>query len=126
MTCWRLKAWKQASHFSEVSDWVFASPVQHGELPWPYTGTRTEIARAATAAELGHISTHSFRHTYRSSLDAVKTPIAVQQKLMLHTDIRTTMNIYGDAVTDEMSTASLKVAQLAFHGDRAQDGAQSR
>jgi len=29
-------------------------------------------------------------------------------------------------VTDEMSTASLKVAQLAFHGDRAQDGAQSR
>jgi integrase len=100
--------------------------MQFGKLPWSYTCTRTEIARAAKAAGLGHVSTHSFRHTYRSWLDAVKTPIAVQQKLMRHTDIRTTMNVYGDVVTDEMSTASLKVAQLAFHGDRAQDGAQSR
>jgi integrase len=122
----RLKAWKQASRFPAPSDWVFASPMQLGRLPWSYTGTRMEIARAAEAAGLGHVSTHSFRHTYRSWLDAVRTPIAVQQKLMRHTDIRTTMNVYGDVVTDEMSTASLKVAQLAFHGDRAQDGAQSR
>jgi integrase len=122
----RLRVWKQASRFPAPSDWVFASPIQLGKLPWSYTGTRTEIARAAKAAGLGHISTHSFRHTYRSWLDAVKTPIAVQQKMMRHTDIRTTMNVYGDVVTDEMSTASLKVAQLAFHGDRAQDGAQSR
>jgi len=34
--------------------------------------------------------------------------------------LRTTMNIYGDVVTGEMSTASLKVADLAFHGDGAQ------
>jgi integrase len=40
----------------------------------------------------------------------VETPIAVQQKIMRHTDIRTTMNVYGDVVTDEMSTASFKVA----------------
>ncbi len=43
------------------------------------------------------------RHTYRSWLDAVGTPIAVQQKLMRHADIRTTMNTYGDIVTDEMA-----------------------
>lgn len=122
----RLKAWKQASRFSEAGDWVFASPMQLGRLPWSYTGTRVEIARAAKAAGLGHVSTHSFRHTYRSWLDAVKTPIAVQQKMMRHADIRTTMNIYGDVVTDEMSTASLKVAELAFHGEGAQDRAQSR
>ena len=95
--------------------------MQLGRLPWSYTGTRAEIARAASAANIGHVSTHSFRHTYRSWLDAVKTPIAVQQKMMRHTDIRTTMNIYGDVVTDEMSTASLKVAELAFRGDGAQD-----
>jgi hypothetical protein len=34
--------------------------------------------------------------------------------MMRHTDIRTTMNIYGDVVTDEMTTAGIKVAQLAF------------
>jgi hypothetical protein len=56
---------------------------------------------------------------YRSWLDAVKTPIAVQQKMMRHTDIRTTMNIYGDVVTDEMSTAGLKVAEIAFQKNGA-------
>jgi integrase len=44
-------------------------------------------------------------HSYRSWLDAVGTPVAVQQKLMRHADIRTTMNIYRDIVTDEMSAS---------------------
>jgi hypothetical protein len=49
-------------------------------------------------------------------LDAVGTGIAVQQKLMRHTDIRTTMNLYGDVVTDEMAQANSKVAGLALNG----------
>jgi integrase len=50
----------------------------------------------------------------------VKTPIAVQQKMMRHSDIGTTMNIYGDVVTDEMNTAGLRVAELAFQSNGAQ------
>ncbi len=65
------------------------------------------------------MSSHAFRHTCRSWLEAVKTPIAVQQKMMRHTDIHTTMNIYGDVVTDEMSTAGLRVAELAFQTNGA-------
>jgi integrase len=72
-----LKAWKQASQFGKPGDWVFASPFQIGRLPYSYTGTKQELARAAIAAGLGHITTHAFRHSYRSWLDAVKTPIAV-------------------------------------------------
>ncbi|MGB7148270.1 MAG: hypothetical protein WBD45_03910 [Terriglobales bacterium] len=45
---------------------------------------------------------------------------AVQQKMMRHTDIRTTMNIYGDVVTDEMTAAGSKVAELAFSLNGAQ------
>jgi integrase len=56
------------------------------------------------------------RHSYRAWLDAVGTPIAVQQKLMRHADIRTTMNIYGDIVTDEMTVTTGKVAGLALNG----------
>jgi integrase len=56
------------------------------------------------------------RHSYRSWLDAVGTPVAVQQKLMRHADIRTTMNTYGDIVTDEMAVASGGVAGLALNG----------
>jgi integrase len=68
------------------------------------------------------------RHTYRSWLDAVGTSIAVQQKLMRHADIRTTMNaqrkaladaepeadVYGDIVTDEMEQAHSKVVRMAL------------
>ncbi len=116
----RLKSWKQRSDFSEAEDWIFASPVKLGRLPYSYTGTRQELERASKVAGIGHITSHAFRHTYRSWLDAVKTPIAVQQKMMRHTDIRTTMNVYGDVVTDEMSTAGLKVAELAFQRNGAQ------
>jgi hypothetical protein len=48
------------------------------------------------------------RHSYRSWLDAVGTAIAVQQKLMRYSDIRTALNIYGDVVTNEMAEAHAK------------------
>jgi len=109
-----LKAWKQATQFSAEEDWIFASPLKLGRLPYSYTGFWRELERAAGEAGIGHLGTHAFRHTYRSWLDAVGTPIAVQQKLMRHSDIRTTMNVYGDVVTDEMGQANSKVAGLAL------------
>jgi integrase len=116
----RLKWWKQLAKFSEAEDWVFASPLKIGRLPYSYTGVWRELQRAASVAGVGHLGTHAFRHSYRSWLDAVGTPVAVQQKMMRHSDIRTTFNIYGDVVTDEMTTASVKVAQLAFSSNGAQ------
>jgi hypothetical protein len=38
----------------------------------------------------------------------VGTPLAAQQKLMRHADIRTTMNVYGDVVTNEMEQPALE------------------
>jgi len=70
----RLKSWKQLSDFSGPEDWIFASPVQIGRLPYSYTGVWRELQRAALAAGVGHLGTHAFRHTYRSWLDAVGTP----------------------------------------------------
>ena len=116
----RLKSWKQVSQFSAAEDWIFASPLKLGKLPYSYTGVWRALDRAASVAGIGHLGTHAFRHTYRSWLDAVGTPVAVQQKMMRHADIRTTFNIYGDVVTDEMTTASGKVAQLAFPSNGAQ------
>lgn len=116
----RLKSCKQRSDFSGAEDWIFASPIKLGRLPYSYTGVWRELERAASAAKIGHLGTHSFRHTHRSWLDAVGTSVAVQQKMMRHADIRTTMNIYGDVVTDEMTTAGIKVARLAFQGNGAQ------
>ncbi len=36
---------------------------------------------------------------------------------MRHSDIRTTLNIYGDVVIDEMQKAESKIAGLALKGD---------
>jgi hypothetical protein len=33
---------------------------------------------------------------------------------MRHSDIRTTLNVYGDVVTNEMAQANSKVARMAF------------
>jgi integrase len=109
-----LRTWNQNTRFHADEDWMFASPLKLGRLPYSYTGVWRELQRAADAAGIGRLGTHSFRHTYRSWLDAVGTSIAVQQKLMRHSDIRTTMNIYGDVVTDEMALATKKVAELAL------------
>jgi len=67
-------------------------------------------------AGIGSRGTHTLRHTYRSWLASVSTGIAVQQRLMRHADVRTTMNVYGDVVTDEMQQAQKKIANLALNG----------
>jgi integrase len=109
-----LKSWRQRTEFAADSDWMFASPAKLGRLPFSYPHVWVSFQDAAGKAGIGKLATHTMRHTYRSWLDAAGTPIAVQQKLMRHSDIRTTMNVYGDMVTDEMSQAHSKVVRMAL------------
>jgi integrase len=109
-----LSTWIHVTEFRAAEDWIFASPVKLGRLPISYTGYQRILRNAGLAAGIGKIGTHSMRHTYRSWLDAVGTAITVQQKLMRHSDIQTTLNIYGDVVTDEMIQAGSKVVGLAI------------
>jgi integrase len=117
-----LKAWKQLSQFSGPDDWMFASPVQMGRLPISYNGVWHALRKAAGKAGIGHISSHIFRHTHRSWLDSVGTPVGVQQRLMRHSDIRTTMNVYGDAATADMREAHGKIVGLALRRMRTAGG----
>ena len=112
-----LAQWKQVTEFGDLEDWMFASPVKLGRLPISYTCYKTTLQSAAKRIGIVAFGTHSFRHTYRSWLDAVGTALTVQQKLMRHSDIRTTFNVYGDVVTDEMRKAESKIAALALRAD---------
>jgi integrase len=47
-------------------------------------------------------------------IDALGTTVGVQKKLIRHSDIRTTMNIHGDASSADMREAQFKVVQLAL------------
>jgi integrase len=67
-----------------------------------------------SAGSFGHVGWHTFRHTYRSWLDATGAPLGVQQKLMRHAQISTTMNVYGNALMDSKRDANSRVAKLAL------------
>jgi len=115
-----LKQWRQTTQFSSPDDWMFASPVKLGRQPLSYTHVWYALCDSAIDAGIGHVSSHVFRHTHRTWLDSVGTPVGVQQRLMRHADIRTTMNLYGDAVTSDMRQAHEKVVDLALNGAQAE------
>ena len=114
-----LQSWKQATQFSAQEDWIFASPVQLGRLPWSYDQVWRVYQKAAKAAGIGGLGTHGLRHTFRALLDSVGTPVGVMQKLMRHSDVRTTM-LYGDAYTADMAEAHGKVVGLVLNGAQAE------
>jgi integrase len=105
--------WRQTTEFGDPEDWMFASSAKSGRQPLSYSFVWYTLDDAARKAGIPHVSSHTFRHTYRTWLDSVGTPVGVQQKLMRHSDIRTTMNIYGDVVSEDARQASQKVARMA-------------
>ena len=109
-----LMVWQQTTQFSQAEDWVFASAYKLGRPPLSYMFVSRNLGNAAQKAGIGHVSSHTFRHTHRMWLDSVGTPVGVQQKLMRHADIRTAMNIYGDAATADTREAHEKVVRLAL------------
>jgi integrase len=117
-----LKDWRQITQFRGDEDWMWASPTQLGRLPISYPWYWRCFNDAAIKGGVGALGTHTLRHTYRSWMDSVGTPIAVQQKLMRHSDIRTTMNVYGDVVDDRMKEAHSKVAALVFASTAPEKG----
>ena len=49
-------------------------------------------------------------------LGSVGTAVGVQQRLMRHADVRTTMNTYGTVFTPDMTEAHNKIVDIAFIG----------
>jgi integrase len=104
--------WKERCPKSEEG-WMFPSHV----TGWCYHASPIQqdyIRPAGRKLGLGDIGWHTFRHTYRSWLDSVGTSMGVQQKLMRHAQIATTMNVYGDAMMESKRAANSKVVQMAL------------
>jgi integrase len=109
-----LLRWRGKSEFVRPADWVWASPAMAGEKPLFYSSLLRTVQNAGKKIGLDRIGRHTFRHTYRSWLDETGAPMGVQQKLMRHSDIRTTMNLYGDAIPKTMRKAHAKVVKMAI------------
>jgi len=93
------------------SPWVFAGEWT-GTPRWPWGIQQNVLAVAGEAAGVGRIGWHSLRHTYSSLLHEHGTDLKVQQELLRHSDVRTTLNIYTQAVSSAKRAANSKVVQL--------------
>lgn len=109
-----LRSWRSVCKFSSAEDWIFASPAKIGRLPVSYPAILRAFQRAASDAELGGISPHCLRHSFRSWLDAAGASLATQRTLMRHSSITTTMDHYGKLVTNEAAEAAGRVAKMAI------------
>lgn len=111
-----LAAHKATLAGSEATDWVFPSPQRAGRKPYnAYAVQRYQLSPAAVSIGLGpNVGWHALRHSYRSWLDMIGTPVGVQRDLMRHTDIRTTMNVYGDSFMESLREPQQKIAKLVL------------
>lgn len=110
-----MRSWKGASRFKEEADWVFASSRTLGRLPLRSTAALEDVLKpAAERAGLPTIGWHSFRRWFSTMLRANGEDIKVQQELMRHADIRTTMNVYTQAVSEQKRQAQGKIVQMVL------------
>ena len=107
--------WKAQSKFKNDEDWVFASWRTLGRKPFRSTAVLENIIKpAAQRAGLGLIGWHTFRHTFSTLLRGNGEDLKVQQELMRHADIRTTMNLYTQANTDQKRQAHGRIVQMVL------------
>ncbi len=106
-----LLSWKEQTIFTADSDFLFTNP-KTGKPYHQEEIQKNHLKRAAKKAEIGEdIGWHTFRHTYRALLDTVGVPIGVQQRLMRHAQVSTTMNVYGDAYMTDKRDANSKLVE---------------
>jgi integrase len=96
---------------------VFPSPLTG--RPY-YAGIIQRQILRPKGAEIGiaGLGWHTFRHTYRSLLDETGAPVGVQQKLMRHSNVSTTMNVYGNSRRKAKQEANSKVVQMVIPKER--------
>ena len=104
-----LKTWQELCATTE-QQWVFPSPATG--RPYHADSIRADyLIPAGVKLGLGRIGFHTFRHTYRAWLDETGAPMGVQQKLMRHAHISTTMDQYGNASAVEKRKANRPIIE---------------
>jgi integrase len=98
--------------YSGDSDYVFAGAT--GKPPWKDGVLADRLKPAATKAGIGNIGWRTFRYTYSTLLHSFGATPAVQKELLRHADIRTTLDVYTHAVSEEKREAASKVAQALW------------
>jgi len=102
--------------YTNQEDFVFANAT--GRPRWQESILHRQLKPAAVRAGVGKIGWHTFRHTYSTMLRSVGTDIKVQQELLRHSTIQSTMNVYTQAVSVQKHAANSKVVEMILSNSR--------
>ena len=106
--------WKRQCRLKAGNDWVFASRLHKGRKPyWGSAIMRHYIQ--PVAEKLGiqkRIGWHTFRHTYCTLLRSLGVEFKVMQELMRHSSLRSTLDVYTQAVGPAKRAAQAAVLSL--------------
>ena len=111
-----LLAWRKQSTYIKPDDWVFASRRHRGRHPfWGQAILRKHVRPVAEKVGIQKsIGWHTFRHTYSTLLRSVGTEFKVMQELLRHSTLRSTLDVYTQAVTPAKHAAQAAVVSLVF------------
>ena len=111
-----LLTWRKTCRFTGVDDWIFASRLHKGRRPyWGASILRNYVRPVAATLNIQkRIGWHTFRHTYSTLLRSVGAEFKVMQELMRHSTLRTTMDVYTQAVAPAKHAAQAAVLALFF------------
>jgi integrase len=109
-----LANWRKQTGFPGPKDWVFASPLAVGKLPyWPDAVLKRHVYPAAERAGITkHIGWHSFRRTLATLLQSSGASVKTTQELLRHSSPIMTLGIYAKAVTADKRNAQDAIAAL--------------
>ena len=106
-----------------LQDWVF--PNRAGRPRGQQNILQRHLRPAAVRAGIGKIGWHTFRHSYSTMLRAAGADIKVQQELLRHSTIQSTMNIYTQAVYEQKRAANRVVVGILLNKVAPEDRARA-
>jgi integrase len=112
-----LAPWRDHCRYRESDDWVFANEHYRGRHPYWEQAILRNVVRPV-AERIKRIGWHTFRHTYSTLLRCVGTELKVMQELLRHSSLRSTMDIYTQAVTPAKHAAQAAVLSLVFPAEQ--------
>jgi integrase len=107
-----LLALRSRSLHTQPTDWVFAN--QAGRARAQEDVLLRHLKPAAMRAGIGKVGWHTFRHSYSKMLRNAEVDIKVQQELLRHSTIQSTMNIYTQAVAERKGAANRLIGDALF------------
>ena len=111
-----LGEWKLVCPYNKPDDWLFASRRHRGRKPiWGQAILRRYVRPAAQRAGVQkRLGWHTFRHTYSTLLRSVGTEFKVMQELLRHSSLRSTLDVYTQAISPAKHAAQAAVLDLVF------------